>query len=555
MARERPSIPKLDLSQASTTSTIQNKSRDIWAVDSRKIINLGRIALPDSVRTYTSLNPDSHPTLYSQLSFGRPKTDRTHVREQHRMRQLRQQAEIQQKSDEATKALDDPPQHQQEEIFQQISMSTATPIMSEFTRRIDLRAKSARGLGGHAKQELNFGYRANIKEHVDLREVRLKNKEQQQQLLDGGGGNNNKTINDNTITAVPKKKQYTSDNQISNIYKKEGKNIREILMALNETNMEYLSKEFSSQENGLLSGPQFTALLTKVMMNPNFADDEDAKKKKIAGFGTSSSNIISENDDDIKQIVNSALNITPKNSPRPFLGNSNENSPKPTAPNANNSKRVSLLPMGLSGLMPATATATAATTTAEAPTPPSPAAAEDFRTRRRTTVGLFNSQQRFGLVANALSEAEQREATRESLLAEKVSAPESAVTPTQNFFFCLFLKVFISNPFINTLRSALRSAAQASSLFRKVDVQEKNEISWYDFTDYVVDGFQYTDLEKVDSIRPYMATHTVNTSYNREIDRLFKIDHGPAGSLVVTERGSKVSERIIFSRRGYKKMR
>ncbi len=49
-----------------------------------------------------------------------------------------------------------------------------------------------------------------------------------------------------------------------------------------------------------------------------------------------------------------------------------------------------------------------------------------------------------------------------------------------------------------------------------------------------MDGFQYTDLEKVDSIRPYMATHTVNTSYNREIDRLFKIDHGPPGSLVVT---------------------
>ena len=90
-------------------------------------------------------------------------------------------------------------------------------------------------------------------------------------------------------------------------------------------------------------------------------------------------------------------------------------------------------------------------------------------------------------------------------------------------------------------RLAIREADIAdkvSNIFRKVDVKENNEISWIDFTNYVVSSYQSTEVGMVDKIRPYISTNTINTSHNHEIDRIFKIDHGPAGSLVVTERGS-----------------
>jgi hypothetical protein len=84
------------------------------------------------------------------------------------------------------------------------------------------------------------------------------------------------------------------------------------------------------------------------------------------------------------------------------------------------------------------------------------------------------------------------------------------------------------------------NAQRASSIFSSVDLRDKGMVSWQDFTSYVVNSFQYTEIERVDGIANYVPTHRINTSYDKEIDRIFKIDDiGEHGSLVITEKGSK----------------
>ena len=69
---------------------------------------------------------------------------------------------------------------------------------------------------------------------------------------------------------------------------------------------------------------------------------------------------------------------------------------------------------------------------------------------------------------------------------------------------------------------------------------DQGKVSWQDFTDYVVKGFQYTETERLDDIRPYFPTHRINTSYKKSMSKIFQIeDIGEHGSLMVTEHGSR----------------
>jgi len=84
------------------------------------------------------------------------------------------------------------------------------------------------------------------------------------------------------------------------------------------------------------------------------------------------------------------------------------------------------------------------------------------------------------------------------------------------------------------------NAQKASTIFRSVDLRDTGLVSWKDFTDYVVSSFQYTEMERVETIAAYQPTQRINTSYNKEMERIFKIDDiGPNGSLVITEKGTK----------------
>ena len=86
---------------------------------------------------------------------------------------------------------------------------------------------------------------------------------------------------------------------------------------------------------------------------------------------------------------------------------------------------------------------------------------------------------------------------------------------------------------------ALNSQA-ASLLFSNVDYKEKGEVTWDEFTSYIVEGFQDTVVSKEETLRPYLPTNQLNTSYNKELSKIFEIDEiGEHGSLVITEQASR----------------
>ena len=85
-----------------------------------------------------------------------------------------------------------------------------------------------------------------------------------------------------------------------------------------------------------------------------------------------------------------------------------------------------------------------------------------------------------------------------------------------------------------------QNSQAASLLFSSLDYREKGSVTWDEFTSYVVEGFQGTVVSKEANISPYIPTHRINTSYNRELNKIFQIDDiGDHGSLVLTEQGSR----------------
>ena len=84
------------------------------------------------------------------------------------------------------------------------------------------------------------------------------------------------------------------------------------------------------------------------------------------------------------------------------------------------------------------------------------------------------------------------------------------------------------------------NSQKASLIYKQVDLLEKGAITWNDFTNYIVKGFQYTETDTLDQIRPYFPTTKINTSYKKPMSKIFQIeDIGEHGSLVLTETGSK----------------
>ena len=89
------------------------------------------------------------------------------------------------------------------------------------------------------------------------------------------------------------------------------------------------------------------------------------------------------------------------------------------------------------------------------------------------------------------------------------------------------------------MRQMIGSQA-ASIIFQNVDYMETGKVTWDDFTNYVVKGFQSTQFHNEETIRPYIPIRSINTSHCRDLSKIFQIeDIGEHGSLVVTEQGSR----------------
>ena len=123
-----------------------------------------------------------------------------------------------------------------------------SPMMPVFAKRLTEQHKSSR-LHGEKGIAAN-GYRQFVTEQAELRETRIRNLAagmEERDKIEGDVGNDD--------LGGMKTRKKIEDNGDS-IYKTEGINVRQVIMALNEDNMEYLKSNFDKEKKGLLTGPQ-----------------------------------------------------------------------------------------------------------------------------------------------------------------------------------------------------------------------------------------------------------------------------------------------------------
>ncbi|GMH54115.1 hypothetical protein TL16_g01610 [Triparma laevis f. inornata] len=570
-----------------TTELIDANPVAIPRLDTRKIAQLNRVSLPDSVRSISSSRTAPHDpnsttfSILSQLNNSRPMTDRPTLSSE---REKTTSTNMSLAGANATT-----PQFLQDDHVVNADFASSTkafsPAMTKYFSLIDTRGqkntyRKDTDQEDAVRSQLEC-YRPVMMENEDLRDVRIKN-------IYGVYGykpdNSDDDSTSSTDEPADKKSKQDEHDMEADVFKVEGRIVRELVMAIDSKNMKWLKNEFKREKDEMLTGPQFIKSIGQLLTNPESLMDEDENDN-----GDNDSNFDCRPESSTSSQQQEEDILSPRKPTSPNKGRSNTRKTNRIVGygygtyKAKNTKELLDKANAMLGVkkveeekrearMRRMATKVPSTTHS-----PGPKSRKSFSlaasllsnspspTQKSLLLGVSGSPPELGpkrgdpgykerrqtvLPGGIVANSYDPNAKRASILPGGIDfsrmgssvSPPTVVPPSgpgDPSASTVEMEMMLKNNERKLKQEAMNSQ-KASLIYKQVDLLENGMVSWNDFTNYIVKGFQYTEVDTLDQIRPYFPTTKINTSYKTPMSKIFQIeDIGEHGSLVLTETGSK----------------